>query len=1184
MKKPLLSLVLTLTCILVFGQDISLTDGQTVTYDCLGEVTLFDSGGPLGDYANNEDITMTICPPVASGQGIWLELTINDLIAGDGMTLYDGPDDTAPVITQIPQPNVPAFQPGAIFQTTVDNTTGCMTIVFTSNATGTGNFAFDLLCGVKCQPVITNATFTPAETFDTSAMNEYVNICLGDTLNVQPSVLFPLDGQEYDQDASTSTYIWNWGDNTDLDMFTSGQHYYENPGGYIGALAVFDTLGCRNFQDKIFLVRVAPIPEFNTVWDSIICPTDSAQLFGLPEGVFENGFIQGSTEYFVPPFYTGDTTFIPDGTGASWESTAFVTGFDNGDTIRDCGDIFEICMNFEHSYGGDLDIELECPNGQSIALLEFGSGVGSTNFGEPYATATVDQNTSDPTPGVPYEYCFSMFNNNFGTLEDEAGVNSYTYTTVPSANGVTTTYTDTYFPAGTYLPAEDFTGMVGCPINGEWTIRMTDNLGADNGWIFNWSLNIDPCMYPDIDSFTMIYDLGFWDSDPTIVDVPGINEIIVSPDAPGTYNYVYHVSDNFDCEYVNDYDVEVRDVAIAAYGDTAICLEDTVEIGVQAFTINDTITFPVGNDFGIETVCPYDFDMFDTWGDGWNGANIDVIENGVTIDNVGLAVGAAGNQIVEVAVGSTIELFYNAGNFENEVSYTVTDQDGTQLFADGTNPATGLVYTTVVTGSANCYLGTDTALSAIATWSPFGSSIDGPTGPETQLAFPSNSVDYIVEAEFNNGCILYDTVAIDLVTFDYSLTPDTGICDGESLQLNANGSDSYEWTINNATLNNPSIADPIATPLSNTTYYVVLDSAGCKTLDSVLVEVTLPPNPPINNGMNPVSFCEGTSVLLFADNNPNWTYVWTGPEVGSGPTINVSTPGDYVLSVINETFCGNTVDVEVVQADTAILDMTNLQNILCCTDMVTIDVADYVTSGNAAVVSWNNDIQAGPITITSLGMNGEESYDVIIEDANGCLSNASITFETRCIEPSINQVDTVFAGAMQDFNVTQTNHDSSTYNYNWSLDNGSGGTFSDPTSEIGVLTGGQQGIYDVNVDVTGVYTLNNGTTLDDCVESATTSIEVVSIQEPEFPDAFSPNGDGVNEFLIPILDPLSAITEFHVYNRWHQLMYTYSVNDKGWDGTFNGELQPQDVYTYFVRIAKQDGSEIIEQKSVTLLR
>ena len=45
-------------------------------------------------------------------------------------------------------------------------------------------------------------------------------------------------------------------------------------------------------------------------------------------------------------------------------------------------------------------------------------------------------------------------------------------------------------PSVTYEPETSFANFAGCPINGQWTIIVQDNLGTDDGWIFEWGLFI----------------------------------------------------------------------------------------------------------------------------------------------------------------------------------------------------------------------------------------------------------------------------------------------------------------------------------------------------------------------------------------------------------------------------------------------------------------------------------------------------------------------------------------------------------------------------------------------------------------------------------------------------------------------------------------------------------------------
>jgi gliding motility-associated-like protein len=68
------------------------------------------------------------------------------------------------------------------------------------------------------------------------------------------------------------------------------------------------------------------------------------------------------------------------------------------------------------------------------------------------------------------------------------------------------------------------------------------------------------------------------------------------------------------------------------------------------------------------------------------------------------------------------------------------------------------------------------------------------------------------------------------------------------------------------------------------------------------------------------------------------------------------------------------------------------------------------------------------------------------------------------------------------------------------------------------------------------------------------------------PNAFSPNGDGLNDtWFIPALRAYSEFT-VSVYNRYGQLIFHTKNMVKPWDGTFNGRPQPPSAYVYIVDI------------------
>ena len=97
----------------------------------------------------------------------------------------------------------------------------------------------------------------------------------------------------------------------------------------------------------------------------------------------------------------------------------------------------------------------------------------------------------------------------------------------------------------------------------------------------------------------------------------------------------------------------------------------------------------------------------------------------------------------------------------------------------------------------------------------------------------------------------------------------------------------------------------------------------------------------------------------------------------------------------------------------------------------------------------------------------------------------------------------------------------------------------------------------------------------------------VSISESklEMPNAFSPNGDGIND-IYKAKDGYQSLVEFHAYifNRWGQKLFEWTDPSQGWDGTYNGKDVKQGVYFVLVKAKGADGRTFTIRRDVNLLR
>jgi len=514
------------------GQSYNMSN-STVTA-CSG--TFYDNGG-TGTYSSSQDLTYTICPSTP-GSKVTLNFISFDVEDNyDYLTVYDGPNTSSPSLGTYDN-GLPLI---GIVQATASNTSGCLTFVFHSDGSVQyAGWVATISCAQPCQAVqAVLAGSTPA------VSGQYINICQGQTITFNGSANYPQNGTSYTQSNATSTFTWTFGDGTTA----TGQnvsHTYNNEGGYQVGLVVTDINGCLSSNVIDIRVRVSTTPVFagTNANPTTICVGQSTTLTGVAT----------PTPWSQPTgAVLAGTTFLPDGSGVSYTTGINFTNFSPGQTVNSVSDIVSVCLNMEHTFMGDLQISLSCPNGNSIVLLPYSNSGGGTILGEPVGqNLPVDDNSSNTTPGIGYDYCFSPTSTS-GYIDNTANWTTVAPYTDPIGQ-VSTSVSQAN--AGTYQAYGAWTSLVGCPLNGTWTITVTDNLGADNGYIFWWGVNFSPSLYPSLWGFTPTIVSQTW-SGPGLAPT-GTNPVTTAPNVAGTNTYTYSVTDNYGCTYDTTVTVNVN--------------------------------------------------------------------------------------------------------------------------------------------------------------------------------------------------------------------------------------------------------------------------------------------------------------------------------------------------------------------------------------------------------------------------------------------------------------------------------------------------------------------------------------------------------------------------------------------------------------------------------------------------
>jgi len=101
--------------------------------------------------------------------------------------------------------------------------------------------------------------------------------------------------------------------------------------------------------------------------------------------------------------------------------------------------------------------------------------------------------------------------------------------------------------------------------------------------------------------------------------------------------------------------------------------------------------------------------------------------------------------------------------------------------------------------------------------------------------------------------------------------------------------------------------------------------------------------------------------------------------------------------------------------------------------------------------------------------------------------------------------------------------------------------------------------------------------------TASDFLKVKILKPVNVPNAFTPNGDGLNDIAYVNGYGIEKMV-WGLYNRWGVLVFTSTSKSLGWDGKYNGVIQPQDVYNYSLEIEYTDGEKYSMKGDLTLLR
>ena len=537
-----------------------------------------------------------------------------------------------------------------------------------------------------------------------------------------------------------------------------------------------------------------------------------------------------------------------------------------------------------------------------------------------------------------------------------------------------------------------------------------------------------------------------------------------------------------------------------------------------------------------------------------------------------------------VCLGSSIALSTHPSGTYNYSWLPATGLSNTSSDNTSASPVVNTQYIVTATNSFSCSakdtinvtvrqlpnikLGADTSIcvgdSIILNAGNAGSTYNWQNGNILQTLVAKDSGLYYVKVT-SNGCNASDTMHLSYNPLPvFKVRSDTSICFGQSVPLTLQSAGNYVYNWFPATgLSSISIPNPNASPTSTISYIVTgKDNLGCLAKDTVTITVNQKPLIAISD---PVEICQLNAAQLHASGGIN--YQWYPSQNLSSP--NVSNPlaaplatTTYYVTVTDQNLCSNIDSVTVSVRSFASLNKP-ADRVICHGDSVQLVSTSTLDHHWSPEFSLSNPNISNPYAFPDTTTN----YTLIINDPV-CNRDTSFT-----VLVTVNPKPDVQAKKSNDIDCSVPGSQltaSGATEYSWHPASGLDNPLR--SNPIAIL------------DTTTTFIVT-GTNEFGCSNYDTVTVNVTRLGKltSYLPNAFTPNGDGLNDcFGVSKWGAVNNL-DLSIYNRWGELVFYTKDPGYCWDGTFKGKKQPIGVYVYMVKANTTCGNVFL-RGTVTLIR
>lgn len=489
----------------------------------------------------------------------------------------------------------------------------------------------------------------------------------------------------------------------------------------------------------------------------------------------------------------------------------------------------------------------------------------------------------------------------------------------------------------------------------------------------------------------------------------------------------------------------------------------------------------------------------------------------------------------------------------------------------GTQPLPSVIPTlgiqSVVTSDPLCFGDANGSLEINATGSNLQYSIDGityQTANEFQNLTAGSYTAYIRSPE---GCVISQTsvqltqptqLQVSLTKSDFT----SCIAPNGSINSSVSGGTSpygYLWLPGNET-------SPNLVSLSAGNYGLgVQDANGC-TATATATIVDLSNQVALTSTQTNISCtgqANGSATIQATNGVAPYTYTWTPASAGTTNTISGLSAGTYSVVVVDDVGCQATTSVTITNP-TPISVIETIIPPDCGEENGSITTLVTGGSGTYTYVWMPNGA-----TTSSIQNIGGGTYDLTVTDGNNCSVQ-----ETYTVTP-VGDLGLAVTPPLFAFNAGDT----VSLNATTVITNGVTISWGE-TETLSCTDCTNPFAYPIGTETYIVY----ATTPDGCIDSVlVTATIIIPCGQPFVPTIFSPNADGINDFLTVIGNCLTSI-QFSVYDRWGELVFKTDDIQTGWDGFHKGQPANSGTYAYKLKATQSNGIPIVLSGNVTLVR